>query len=111
MLCLTGQIATPMIGRGFGMLHEIPDQLAIIRGLTKWAARIEHPTQVQRLVDEAFYQLKSGRPRPVGLEIPPDVLTWETDVTFGDNANGAQPIAPDTNVFCQPVMLPPSLRE
>lgn len=99
VLCITGQIATPMIGRGFGMLHEIPDQLAILRGLTKWAARIEHPTQVQHLVDEAFTQLQTGRPRPVGLEIPPDVLTLETTVTFTEAANGYTPLAPDAQAI------------
>ena len=64
VLCLTGQIATPLIGRGQGHLHELPDQLGILRGLTKWAARIEHPTQTQVYVDEAFRQLFTGRPRP-----------------------------------------------
>src|SRR6266849_4705318 len=29
VLCISGQIASNMIGRGFGMLHEIPDQFAI----------------------------------------------------------------------------------
>ena len=32
---LTGQIAQAAIGRGFGQLHELPDQLAIMRQLTK----------------------------------------------------------------------------
>ncbi len=38
VLCLTGQIRSAHIGRGYGMLHEIPDQLGIMRSLTKWAA-------------------------------------------------------------------------
>src|SRR5205085_10849673 len=84
VLCITGQIATNMIGRGWGMLHEIPDQLAILRGLTKWAARVEHPTQVAAMINEAFYHLNTGRPRPVALEIPPDILALETDVTLAD---------------------------
>src|SRR5207253_3728943 len=71
-----------LIGRGFGLLHEIPDQLGILRRLTKWAARIEHPTQTGKLVNEAFRQLRDGRPRPVGLEIPPDVLALETEVAL-----------------------------
>ena len=31
VLCLTGQVPSMMIGRGRGQLHELPDQLAIIR--------------------------------------------------------------------------------
>ena len=40
VLALTGQIQQSMIGRNVGLLHELPDQLAIMRGLTKWADRI-----------------------------------------------------------------------
>src|SRR5437764_6364154 len=82
VLCISGQVPSDLIGRGFGLLHEIPDQLGILRRLTKWAARIEHPTQAGTLVNEAFRQLREGRPRPVGLEIPPDVLALATDVTL-----------------------------
>src|SRR5712691_10082263 len=82
VLCISGQIASDLIGRGFGLLHEIPDQLGILRRLTKWAARIEHPTQTGSLVNEAFRQLRDGRPRPVGLEIPPDVLALATEVAL-----------------------------
>ncbi len=71
VLCLTGQIASASIGRGYGLLHEIPDQLGTLRSLTKWAARINAPAEAPGLVAEAFAQLCSGRPRPVGLEVPP----------------------------------------
>jgi acetolactate synthase I/II/III large subunit len=82
VLCLAGQIQSDLIGRGFGLLREIPDQLGMLRRLTKWAARIEHPTETGRLVNEAFRQLREGRPRPVGIEIPPDVLALETEVAL-----------------------------
>jgi acetolactate synthase-1/2/3 large subunit len=105
VLCITGQIPSHLIGRGWGMLHELPDQLAILRGLTKWAARIEDPTQVPHLVDEAFYQLRSGRPRPVALEAPLDVWARDADV---DLTNGAVPPAitmPDPRAIEQAVKL------
>ena len=74
VLCLTGQIPSASIGKAQGILHEIPDQLGVIRSLTKWAARIESPAEAPGLVAEAFRQLQSGRSRPVGLEVPMDVL-------------------------------------
>ncbi len=80
VLCISGQIPSDMIGRGFGLLHEIPDQLGILQRLTKWAARIDHPTETGRRVNDAFRQLHEGRPRPVGLEIPPDVLALRTEI-------------------------------
>src|ERR1051325_7722824 len=41
VLALCGQIPSRFIGKGHGLLHEIPDQLGILKTLTKWAARIE----------------------------------------------------------------------
>ncbi len=75
VFCLTGQIASRLIDRGIGMLHEIPKQLEILRTLTKWADRVSAPEEGAQKVNEAFERLASGRPRPVGLEIPPDILT------------------------------------
>ena len=74
VLCLTGQIPTRQIGKGKGVLHEIPDQLAILRGLTKWAERATRAADVPGLLYAAFVELRNGRPRPVALEIPMDVL-------------------------------------
>ena len=80
VLCLTGQIQSDMIGVGRGLLHEIPHQLEMMRSVTKWAARAMSPAEIPGLVREAFGQLRSGRPRPVELEIPPDVLQRQADV-------------------------------
>src|SRR5690349_24283454 len=46
VLCLTGQVPSKGIGSGAGYLHELPDQLATMKLLTKWAARIDAPEQV-----------------------------------------------------------------
>lgn len=82
VLCLTGQIHTDQIGRGYGMLHEIPDQMAVIRSLTKWAARIARPQEAPRLLASALSEMLSDRPRPVGLEIPLDVLSAKAEMTL-----------------------------
>jgi len=73
VLALTGQIQQSMIGRNVGLLHELPDQLAIMRGLTKWADRITSPAAAPGLVNEAFRRLLSGRKRPVALECAIDM--------------------------------------
>src|SRR5580693_312199 len=99
VLCICGQVASDLIGRGFGLLHEIPDQLGILQRLTKWAARIDHPTQTGKLVNEAFRQLRDGRPRPVGLEIPPDVLALETEVSLPAADSSPETIAPDPELI------------
>jgi acetolactate synthase-1/2/3 large subunit len=73
VLALLGQIPLAAIDRGYGLLHEVRDQLGILRTMTKWAERIEAPAEAARLTQEAFRQLGAGRPRPVGLECPMDV--------------------------------------
>lgn len=80
VLCLAGQIPSRAIGRNRGLLHEIPDQLGIMRTLTKWAERVDSPAEAPVKVAEAFRQLRSGRPRPVALEVPMDVLQFRTEV-------------------------------
>jgi acetolactate synthase-1/2/3 large subunit len=82
VLCISGQIPSNLIGRGFGLLHEIPDQLSILKCLTKWAARINHPSETGKLVNEAFRQLGDGRPRPVALEMPLDIMALESEVAL-----------------------------
>jgi acetolactate synthase-1/2/3 large subunit len=74
VLCLSGEIPSRLIDKGFGMLHEIPDQVGILRHLTKWAERIDRPEDAARLSAHALGALFGGRPRPVALEVPPDVL-------------------------------------
>ncbi len=74
VLMVTGQIRSDLIGVGRGALHEIPNQIGMIRSVTKHAARPVTPEAIPGAVTEAFGQLRSGRPRPVELEIPPDTL-------------------------------------
>ncbi|TFY99818.1 thiamine pyrophosphate-dependent enzyme [Ramlibacter rhizophilus] len=73
VLALTGQIPQRHIGRGYGMLHELPDQLGLLRSLTQWADRIRAPHEAGPMVQEAFRHLRSNRPRPVALECAIDV--------------------------------------
>jgi acetolactate synthase-1/2/3 large subunit len=80
VLCLTGQVPTPFIGKGRGHLHEMPDQLATLRTFVKWAERIEYPDAAPALVSRAFQEMLSGRRGPVALEMPWDVFTQRADV-------------------------------
>lgn len=80
VICVTGNIMAHLIGQGRGQLHELPDHLATLKGLTKWADRINHPTEAGAVMDEAFRQMLSGRQRPVGIEAPWDVFGMAAEV-------------------------------
>lgn len=74
VLLIAGQIDSQAIGKGLGALHEIPDQSGVLERLTKWTGIAKSADEIPGLVEEAFRQLRSGRPRPVAIEVPPDVL-------------------------------------
>ena len=80
VMLITGQIPAASIGLGNGELHELPDQLALLEGLTKWAKRVNHPSEVRELMSVAFHQISTGRPRPVALEVPWDVFGMKAPV-------------------------------
>ena len=80
VFCLTGQIASHQIGKGLGQLHEIPHQSEVLSGLTKWSDIVLHAADAGRKVAQAFYEINSGRPRPVALEVPPDILAMRAEV-------------------------------
>ena len=75
VLLISGQIARDKISKDIGVLHEINDQLDVIRPITKWQQRIMSASEVADSVKESFYQLRIGRPRPVEIEIPPEALS------------------------------------
>ena len=80
VLVVAGQVERDLIGVDRGILHEINDQLDTIKPVTKWARRILDPTEIPEVVHEAFRHLKTGRPRPVEIEIPPETLADETEL-------------------------------
>ncbi len=81
VMCITGQVPSAMIGRGRGQLHEMPDQLATLKTLLKFAERIEHPTEAPQVMARAFQAMVSGRPGPVAVEMPWDMFPASADVT------------------------------
>ena len=98
ILVVSGQIQRDFIGVDRGMLHEVNDQLDTIRPVTKWTRRILKAQEVPEAVHEAFYQLKTGRPRPVEIEIPPETLAETADVKLLDPAEPEREAASGDNV-------------
>lgn len=80
VLCLTGQVPTDFLDRGRGHLHEMPDQLATLRGFVKHAERVEHPTGAGSAVGRSFQAMTGGRPGPAAVEMPWNVFTQRTAV-------------------------------
>ena len=72
VLVIAGQIPRAAIGKQVGAVHEVMDQAGAVRSVTKWQRRVLRPREVPDAVFEAFRQMRTGRPRPVLIELPPE---------------------------------------
>jgi acetolactate synthase I/II/III large subunit len=99
VLCVTGQIQSDLIEFGRGLLHEIPNQLGMIRSVTKHAERATTPPEIPGLVQRAFAEVKRGRPRPVEIEIPPDTLFATAEVELLPPAETPERFAGDPELL------------
>lgn len=84
VLLLSGQVETYFAGRDRSKMFHGLDQQAFLSPITQWQGGVGRVEEIPRLVAEAFSRLRTGRPRPVHLEIPADVLAAEASLTPGD---------------------------
>jgi acetolactate synthase-1/2/3 large subunit len=80
VLMISGQVPKAGIGKKIGLLHEVDDQLDSIAPITKWRRRVLEVEDIPAAVHDAVAQLKTGRPRPVEIELPPETLESEGEV-------------------------------
>jgi acetolactate synthase I/II/III large subunit len=81
-------------GGGCGFLHELPNQHALASGVAAASFAIRSPAEVTVALEEAFTAFGSGRPRPVYIEIPLDVLAADASGLSLPNPKPAVPRAP-----------------
>ncbi|HKD82739.1 MAG TPA: thiamine pyrophosphate-binding protein [Candidatus Angelobacter sp.] len=72
VLVIGTNIASSLLGKTGGALHETPDQLEIIKPLTRFARRVPAPDKLASTLAEAALELHGPVPGPVFVEIPHD---------------------------------------
>jgi thiamine pyrophosphate-dependent acetolactate synthase large subunit-like protein len=70
--------ASPDASTGRQVFQEI-EQVPMFETCTKWAERIHNPRRIPELINRAFRESMSGKPGPVYLDLPGDVLYAEVD--------------------------------
>ena len=70
IVAITGQVPTALIG---GDAFQEADAVGITRSITKYNYLVKDPRELHRIVKEAFYIAKTGRPGPVLIDVPRDV--------------------------------------
>lgn len=67
-----------------GTLHETKDATAMVGAIAEWSRRVTTAAEAVQAVHDAFHLFRTGRPRPVHIEIPLDVLEAPADVSAED---------------------------
>lgn len=80
VLLLAGQVNRAGIGQGLGLLHDVHDQLEIVRPVTKLATRALTADELAPALHDAFAAMRVGRPRPTHVEAPPEAFAESTEV-------------------------------
>ena len=75
MLVISSVNALTYLGMGGGNLHEMKNQSAVASSCCAFSHTLTGPAQLESVIDKAFAVFDGGRPRPVHLEIPVDILS------------------------------------
>ena len=71
LVCFTGQVAKHLIGND--AFQEV-DIVGITRSITKYGVTVRNREDLGRIIKEAFYIARTGRPGPVLIDLPKDVM-------------------------------------
>jgi acetolactate synthase-1/2/3 large subunit len=74
VLVIMSDIASTLVGRDLGALHEVVNQIDCFRPVTRWAEALTDATAIPSSLAAAFELIRTGRPGPVALSIPNDLL-------------------------------------
>ena len=97
VLVISGVNRRDSLGRGLGRLHELPDQGALVRALCP-SRQITDPQDVGPTLDWAFALLTAGRPGPVHIEVPTDVMPLPCAALPKPAAPAAKALPPAANL-------------
>ncbi len=91
VLVVMSDVAVPLLGRELGALHEIPDQIECFRPVCRMAEALTSGREVPSTLAGAFALLRTGRPGPVAVSIPNDLLAARIDVPAPPAGQGVRP--------------------
>lgn len=84
LVCFTGQVARHLIGND--AFQEV-DIVGITRSITKYGVTVRRREELGRIIKEAFYIARTGRPGPVLIDLPKDVMGELGDGEYPKDVN------------------------
>jgi thiamine pyrophosphate-dependent acetolactate synthase large subunit-like protein len=91
VLVVMSDIASHLVGRDLGALHEVPNQIECFRSVTRWAEALTDARAIPTSLAGAFDLLRTGRPGPMALSIPNDFLAARVDAAMPASGRGVRP--------------------
>ena len=91
VLVVMSDIASHLVGRDLGALHEVPNQIDCFRSVTRWAEALTDARAIPTSLAGAFDLLRTGRPGPMALSIPHDFLAARVDAGVRGAGHGVRP--------------------
>ena len=89
LVCFTGQVAKHLIGND--AFQEV-DIVGITRSITKYGVTVRNREDLGRIIKEAFYIARTGRPGPVLIDVPMDIQTRKIHFSYPDSVNIQKPL-------------------
>ena len=84
LVCLTGQVSRHLIGND--AFQEV-DIVGITRSITKYGVTVRRREDLGRILKEAFYIARTGRPGPVLIDLPKDVMGELGEAEYPEEVN------------------------
>lgn len=94
LVCFTGQVARHLIGND---AFQGVDIVGITRSITKYGVTVRNREDLGRIIKEAFYIARTGKPGPVLIDLPKDVMAELGSAEYPSEVN-IRGYKPNTNV-------------
>src|SRR3989475_5352280 len=91
VLVVMSDVASHLVGRDVGALHEVPNQIDCFKPVTRWAEAVAEGAAIPTTVHGAFDLLRTGRPGPIAISIPNDFLTARFEGTPRSRGHARRP--------------------
>src|SRR2546425_11091872 len=94
IVLVMSDVASPLVGRDIGALHEVPNQIECFKPVTRWVEAVTEAAAIPAAVHAAFDLLRTGRPGPIAISIPNDFLAARVDAPERSGGRGRPPPPP-----------------
>lgn len=91
MMHISCQVMTQYMGKEKGVYHDGPNQKQMFIPVSSWQHTVTSVGEIPEAINEGYRRMRTGRPRPVFIEIPSDILIGTDDVKIPPRSNVTPP--------------------